>query len=128
MNRNEMLMAYRRTRRGVLTVRYSDMSRRTKGKFAGDGKSTPWKGLPCMPCEEFVAWSLSDQDFERLFVEWEASGFQRRCSPSISRIDRFEGYVLANVRWVSHLENSREALALGQLTRATNKARDLVAV
>lgn len=66
-----------------------------------------YHGKEIMSREEFYAWSLSDPDFIRLYAEWVESGFDRRLSPSVDRIDASLGYVEGNVRWLTHSENSR---------------------
>lgn len=101
-----------RTEYGYLSHRYRDMRARVNGKFAGDGKSQLWLGLPLLARDEFINWAIDNPDFKRLYREWVESGFQRRHSPSVHRINRDGGYVLENIAFISHAQNSRIALGL----------------
>lgn len=57
--------------------------------------------------EGFYEWALSSDDFYRLFDAWEASGYDRKLTPSVDRIDSDLGYEFDNMEWVTHSENSR---------------------
>lgn len=76
-------------------------------------KAHLYYGLPILSREEFYVISKSDPDYNRLFIEWKDSGFDHRLTPSINRIDSHEGYLIHNVEWVTHSENSR----MGALSR-----------
>ncbi len=60
-----------------------------------------------VPREEFYAWSYANKDFLALWAEWVASGYDRKLTPSVDRIDSFGEYSLPNMRWITHSENSR---------------------
>ena len=110
-----------RTKRTLLTYRYRDMRARVNGKVAGDKKTRIWDGLPIGDRQDFIDWALNDPDFNRLFEEWEDSGFEGR-GPTIHRIDREDGYVIGNMKWMSHTEKSRQHLAAGRQKRLSRRA------
>ena len=55
----------------------------------------------------FYAWAKSDPSFSELWSQWVASGHDRKLTPSVDRIDSNGDYVLENMQWVTHSENSR---------------------
>jgi len=116
---------YRWTLRGMLTVRYSDMSRRVRGKPSGDRKTCPWLGMEVCSVKEFVAAAMADEKLKRLHADWVANDFARRYAPSVHRIDSTRGYTLDNITWVTQHENSLEALAKGQETKRRKKAQNV---
>ena len=82
---------------------YSEMSRRVKTfdplrpKYFGKKKCTK---------EEFMNRFLNDKTFLKLYKGWQDSGFQRRFSPSIDRIDNNGDYLLDNLQFLVHTENT----------------------
>lgn len=67
-------------------------------------------GLPFMDkisWHDFMEDTLEDRKV--LYDEWKASGFLRRLSPSIDRINNKDGYRPENLRWVPLHVNSRRA-------------------
>jgi hypothetical protein len=86
------------------------MKRRTEGKLAGDGKSCPWKGLELCDRDNFIEWSLTDENFNRIFKAWHEAGNPRALSPSVDRVDTTKGYTLDNIQWVTNHFNSMKAL------------------
>lgn len=65
-----------------------------------------YHGKEIMSREEFYEWALNDPEFHFLFDLWEQCDYDRRLSPSVDRIDSSKGYILGNVRWLTHSENS----------------------
>lgn len=59
--------------------------------------------------KDFYEWSLSSQKFHALFDEWVASGYDRKKTPSVDRVDPAGGYSFDNMEWVTHSENSRRS-------------------
>ena len=107
--RKEANRRYWKTPKGKVMMTFNNMSRRVRGYV----KPHLYKGLDIMPREEFYSWSLGNIDFDRLFVAWEASGHERKLSPSVDRVDNSKGYTIGNIRWITHSENSR----LGAVSR-----------
>ena len=95
---------YERTKKGKLMRTYRNMESRTKGMV--EGKSHLYQGLEVLPRQSFYDWSLSCKDFNSLYDDWVYSGFDKKLSPSIDRIDTSKGYTLDNMRWLTHSENS----------------------
>ena len=57
--------------------------------------------------EQYCVWVKDNIDtFDLLYEQWAKSGFDRRLTPSIDRIDNSEGYIASNMRWVTLSENS----------------------
>ena len=94
---------YERTRKGKLMRTYRNMQSRTEGLV----KSHLYRGLPLLDRGEFYEWSLSSPEYNTLYDKWVQSGYNKKLSPSIDRVDPSEGYTLSNIRWVTHSENSR---------------------
>ena len=47
-----------------------------------------------------------EESFDKLYDDWVSSGFDKKLSPSIDRVDTSKGYTLDNMRWLTHSENS----------------------
>jgi len=67
-----------------------------------------YEGLELLPKEEFYSWALApDSDFWSLWTTWQMTGQRQADCPSIDREDPTKGYILDNMRWLPHSENSR---------------------
>lgn len=106
-------LAWARTKRGKLSRTYNDMRYRVEGKAP---KSDPYKGLPLLSKDDFMAWGMADPEFNRLHKEWVAAGYRRKLSPSIDRIEGPKGYVLGNMQWLTMAANAAKG---GRLSRPT---------
>lgn len=104
-NSNEITKRYEKTPRGFLMRLYRNMQSRTAG--IQKLKAHLYVGKSLLPREEFYEWAMSDPEFERLFRIWECANHDRRLTPTVDRIDSSAGYELANMRWLTHSENSR---------------------
>lgn len=102
---NACTKKYERTKPGKLMRTYRNMQSRVQGILKG--KAHLYKGLAILPREEFYRWALGNNTFHELFEGWVKSGYQCGESPSIDRIDAERGYVVGNMRWLTHRENSR---------------------
>jgi hypothetical protein len=100
---------YFKTKKGKMVSTYVNMNRRVRGYV----KSHLYEGLELMRKEEFYAFTESSAEYDVLYSVWVASGYSRRLSPSIDRIDTNKGYVMGNIQWITHSENSRK----GSLSR-----------
>ena len=105
---------YERTKKGKLMRTYRNMESRVSGILKK--KAHLYEGLPILPREDFYRWSMASNAFHTLFDEWAASGYKCGDSPSIDRINPESGYVIDNMRWLTHRENSR-------LTRGKSTAK-----
>jgi len=82
---------------------YSELSRRVK---TFDPLRPNYYGLNKCTKSEFLNKFLTDSEFLRLYKNWQISGYKRRHSPSIDRINNSLGYTLDNIRFILHTENS----------------------
>lgn len=96
---------YERTKKGKLMRTYRNMESRVVGILKK--KAHLYEGLPILPREDFYRWAMASYEFHRLFDGWVKSGYQCGESPSVDRIDSSKGYVLGNMQWLTHRENSR---------------------
>ena len=103
---------YWKTKNGKLMMTYNNMNRRVRGYV----KKHLYEGLSILDRQSFYEWSLTNEDFNRIYDGWLKSEYDRKLSPSIDRIDSNKGYTLNNIRWITHSENSR----LGSLSRHNN--------
>lgn len=110
-NGNAATHKYEKTPRGFLVRCYRNMQSRVTG--IQWRKAHLYKGKSLLPREEFYKWALNDQNFRTLYVTWGQSGYDRKLTPSINRIDSNEGYDPDNIEWLTHSENSR----LGAINR-----------
>lgn len=96
---------YEKTKNGYLMRTYRNMKSRVLGILKK--KAHLYDGLPLMSKESFYAWSKQDPTFNQLFESWVNSGYNRKISPSIDRIDSHDGYTEGNIRWLTHSRNSQ---------------------
>lgn len=102
---NASTKKYERTKKGKLMRTYRNMMNRTKG-IIHKGVHL-YKELDLLSREDFYNFSLNDNEFNRIYDEWVKSEYDRKLSPSIDRIDTTKGYVIGNIRWLTHSENSK---------------------
>lgn len=110
-NGNAITKKYERTKKGKLMRLYRNMQSRVNG--IQWRKAHLYEGKEILDRDEFYHWALSSKEFHEMFAAWEASGFDRRLVPTVDRIDTDKGYIVSNMRWLTHSENSR----LGTITR-----------
>lgn len=59
--------------------------------------------------EEFIDWCQDNMEsFIEVWKDWKKSGFQRKYSPSIDRIDNEKGYYPDNMQWLSLVNNVKK--------------------
>lgn len=95
---------YRRTKIGYMRHKYLQMKTRIRGR--PDRKNDSWRGKSICTREEFLRWSMQNPSFHRLFRQWLHNQNNPKLWPSIDRIKNTEGYIIGNMRWVTHSENS----------------------
>lgn len=103
-NGNSDTKRHEKTPQGFLMRAYRNMKSRVTG--VQKEKAHLYQGLPILPKEDFYAWSRDNVDFWRLFRQWVASGYDRRLTPSVNRVDPEQGYVFPNLEWITHSLNS----------------------
>lgn len=116
-NRNSYTFKYEKSPSGFLMRTYRNMESRVTG--VQKEKAHLYLGLSILPREQFYLWARNNVDFWRLYRTWVASGYDRKLTPSINRIDPDQGYDLGNIEWLTHSLNS--ALARTATTRALER-------
>jgi len=96
---------YEKTPRGFLMRAYRNMQSRISG--IQKAKFHLYVGLSLLGRQEFYNWAHKSAEFKRLYGLWVASGFDRCLTPSVDRVNSNRGYILDNMEWVTHSENSR---------------------
>lgn len=112
-NGNAYSRAYEKTKNGFLMRMYRNMQSRIEG--IQKAKHHLYEGKELLPRGKFYGWAKCNETFDRLFNDWEKSGYDRKLTPSVDRIDSSKGYILSNMEWVTHSENSRR----GSLNKPT---------
>jgi hypothetical protein len=102
---NVATVKYERSKSGKLMRIYRNMQSRITG--IQGAKHHLYRGKPLLSRAEFYEWALSSEAFHRLFDVWAASGYEMKYAPSVDRINSADGYVIGNMEWVTHSENSR---------------------
>lgn len=98
---------YEKTPNGFLMRLYRNMQSRVTG--VQWKKAHLYLGKELLPRSDFYIWAKNSDEFWTLFKAWENSGYDRLITPSVDRIDSSKGYILSNMRWLTHQENSRLA-------------------
>ena len=104
-NGNAHTKKYEKTPKGFLMRCYRNMQSRITG--VQKAKFHLYVDKELLARQDFYNWSLSNDTFWDLYDEWVASGYERRLTPSVDRIDSDKGYDISNMEWVTHSENSR---------------------
>lgn len=104
--RRAIVKRYKRTLRGMILERYKEMRCRVEGKRPR-GRHR-YEGLSICDKEDFLNWSEVDLVLHMLYRGWVESNYDKRLSPSVDRIDPTQGYILSNIRWVTHSQNSSD--------------------
>lgn len=109
-NGNKETKKYEKTKKGFLMRLHRNMRSRVAG-IQKNAAHLYSHIVNVVPRDEFYEWSLSSSVFHSLFDAWEASGYERRLTPSIDRVNAKGEYVFDNMEWVTQSENSRRASA-----------------
>jgi hypothetical protein len=119
-NGNKTTKKYEKTVNGFLMRAYRNMKSRVNG--IQKLKSHLYKGLFLLDKEVFYVWAREDNNFNGLYWEWVNSGYNKKLTPSIDRIDSDKGYSLDNMRWVTHSDNSKFG-AISKHSKAKNDTK-----
>lgn len=114
-NANIETRRYEKTKSGFLMRCYRNMKSRVTG--VQKTKYHLYQDKTLLPKIDFYQWANADNEFHRLFREWELSGYDIKFTPSVDRIDSQQGYELENIEWVTQSENSRRGSANASLKR-----------
>lgn len=102
---NAATKRYEKTKNGFLMRLYRNMESRVNG--IQRKKHHLYRGKELFSREEFYFWAKSSAVFHEMFYQWEYSGYDRKMTPSVDRVNSGLGYSIGNVEWVTHSENSR---------------------
>jgi len=105
LNGNSETHKYEKTPNGFLMRLYRNMESRVTG--VQKKKAHLYKGKELLPRDQFYRWSLNNPDFYALYTDWRRADYDRHLTPTVDRVDSSAGYTLANMRWLTHSENSR---------------------
>lgn len=105
LNGNAETHKYEKTPKGFLMRLYRNMQSRITG--VQKAKWHLYKDKYLLPRDSFYNWALNSPDFYFLYTDWVRSGYTRKLTPTVDRIDPAKGYELSNMRWLTHSENSR---------------------
>ena len=61
--------------------------------------------LPSYSYDELLHWLVGQSNSEKLFDDWVMSGYQRKLTPSVDRIDYKKPYTLSNIQLVTAHQN-----------------------
>ena len=103
--KNKNTLNYEKTLKGKLMRTYRNMLSRVTG--IQKAKAKLYEGLDILDKEDFYEWSLKNVDYIRIYKEWVESDYSRKLTPSIDRKEPKEGYIIGNMRWVTHSYNSK---------------------
>lgn len=121
---NKCTKKYEKSPKGFLMRTYRNMQSRVKG--VQWRKAHLYEGLPILPREEFYTWAWDDHTFWRLYKQWVQSGYDRKLTPSINRIDTFKGYEIGNIEWLTFSTNC--SLGASSPKRKSNSVGTLLEV
>lgn len=99
----EIHRARRRTMYGLLSMAYTNMRSRATGR---QHKEHIFKGLSYPTRDQFISWAINDRVFLICYRLWAESGYNKRWTPTVTRIDKRKGYDLDNMSFLSHSANS----------------------
>lgn len=113
-NNNSITKKYEKTKGGFIMRMYRNMKSRISG--VQHLKSHLYLGKEIMSKQDFYDIAKNSNQFNSLFIKWEASEYDRKLTPSVDRIRPEIGYTKENIRFITHSENSR----LGALSKKNN--------
>lgn len=64
-------------------------------------------GFEIMSRNRFANWSRENEGFRFSYYDYEQSGFNKRFSPVVERIDRDKGFTEENLKWIFQKNKNR---------------------
>jgi hypothetical protein len=102
---NSISKKYEKTPNGFLMRMYRNMKSRVSGVQIQ--KFHLYEGKELLGKEDFYAWAKNNPTFWELYEAYKNSGYDRKLAPSVDRVDSRRGYIIENMEFVTHSENSR---------------------
>lgn len=112
---NSVTKKYEKTKKGFLMRLYRNMKSRIEG--VQKEKYYLYEGKELLSKEDFYKWALNNDQFHKLYDEYEESSYERQKAPSVDRIDSSKGYIVENMEFITTAENSRR----GSISRWSNR-------
>ena len=112
------IAAYEKTPKGYLVRKYRNMLSRVKG--IQKKKAHLYADLCILSKEEFYQWAIHHPEFKLMFARYIANNHDRKLAPTVDRIDSTKGYVLSNMQWLTHSENSSKGAKNRKVLRASS--------
>jgi len=106
---NRGTKAYEKTIKGFIMRQYRNIKSRIEGVQRHNAHLYAGKYL--MPKEEYYNFAINDPDFNRLWVDYVASGYDSAKAPSPDRKDTTDGYRASNIRFITALDNALQGLS-----------------
>lgn len=94
----------RYNRNFFLRTRYTELKQRCINPNKSYSKY--YFGLEYCSLKEFLDKFKKDINFLKLFKQWQKTNFKYKLCPSIDRIDNSKGYLINNLQFITHSENS----------------------
>lgn len=111
---------YRRSKKGWIVTQWNTQNRSSKRRNHPS---------PNYTSEELFEWALKQPNFDKLFSNWEKSGYERDLKPSCDRINDTKPYTFDNLRIVTQKENilmgARSEKARTRMTKAIQKSKGI---
>jgi len=98
---SEIDAEYRRTKDGLIAHIYGAQKASSRHRN---------HAAPEYAREQLREWVFNQDNFEELYNNWVASGYQKMMKPSCDRLDDYQGYSLDNLRLVTWQDNFDKSL------------------
>ena len=95
----------RRTIQGLLSQAWHGIKVRCEGRRPPE-KVKIFKGLSYAGRDEFLRWARNDPGFVLCYRQWARSGYDKKLTPTVTRVDNTKGYTLDNIEFMSHSCNA----------------------
>lgn len=102
---NSNTKIYEKTFKGFLVRTYRNMKSRVTG--IQKKKAHIYLGLEILSKEEFYKFSINNEAYKNLYINWKQKEHNRKLTPSINRINPDLVYILDNIEWITHSDNSK---------------------
>lgn len=98
---------YSKTKKGFVQRLYTKMKSRIKGTHGHNNHL--YVGKEILDKEVFYHWIASNNEFNKLFIQWGQGGYKRSDVPTIDRLNSAIGYTIDNIEVVTFTENVKRS-------------------